>query len=321
MPLLTVENLTTKYYTETGWLKAVDGVSFELQKASSVGIVGESGCGKSTLVLSIAKLLRNKHEIEGKIKFAGLYVNGMLEKDFRKIRWKRISIVPQASMGALNPVYTIGKQIEEAIIIHRRVKKKDAWQRVEELLERVGINRYRSRDYPHELSGGMCQRVVIAMALALDPDLVIADEPTTALDAVTQVQILKLLKRLQKESGISMIYISHDLAALGQVCDEIIVMYGGKIMEKGRTKDIFSTPFHPYTKALLNSFPDIHAGAKNLVGLAGSPPNPMDYPTGCRFHPRCQQAQEICRLEEPSMDRASPDHHVACHFWFQGGVR
>lgn len=313
MPLLSVENLTTQYFTGKGWAKAVDGVSFQLDNAESIGIVGESGCGKSTLAFSLMRLIEGKHDIKGKIVFDNLSLLEMSEAAFRKLRWKRISIVPQAAMGALNPIYTVGDQIVEAILVHTSVKKKEAWNMAKNLLEQVGIDRARAQNYPHELSGGMCQRAVIAMALALGPDLVIADEPTTALDAVTQVQIIKLMKRLQSKQNVSLLYISHDLSILGQICDRIIVMYGGKVMEIGKTKEIFTDPQHPYTKALLNSFPDILSDGRTLVGLSGSPPDLLNYPTGCRFYPRCAQAYDECKIKEPVMTENRPGQFAACH--------
>lgn len=311
-PLISVENLTTQYYTESGWVKAVDNVSFELDKAQSLGIVGESGCGKSSLAFSLMRLIQTRNKIEGKILFDGISILDMPEKDFRNMRWKRISIIPQAAMGALNPIYTIGDQIIEAIMAHTALKRPEAGDMAESLLEQVGIDRWRVRNYPHELSGGMCQRAMIAMALALGPDLVIADEPTTALDAVTQVQILRLLRRLQSKLNLSLIYISHDLSILGQVCDRILVMYGGKIIETGDSKTIYSNPRHPYTKALIKSFPDLTGDGKSLMGLSGSPPDILNFPAGCRFHPRCPVVQEECKVSEPEMTQVSPGQFAAC---------
>lgn len=313
VPLLSVENLTTQYYTENGWVKAVDNVSFELDRAQSLGIVGESGCGKTSLAFSLMKLLQTRNKTEGKIMFDSMSILDMPEKDFRNMRWKRISIIPQAAMGALNPIYTIGDQIIEAITAHSKISRPEAMDMTESLLEQVGIDSWRVRNYPHELSGGMCQRAIIAMALALSPDLVIADEPTTALDAVTQVQILKLLKQLQSKLNISLIYISHDLSILGQICDRIAVMYAGKIIETGYSKNIYTNPRHPYTKALLGSFPDLKSDGKSLTGLAGSPPDILNYPAGCRFHPRCPVVQTGCKINEPVMTQIGPGQSAACH--------
>ena len=313
MPLLTVENLRTYYFTEKGSVKAVDGVSFSVEKGESLGIAGESGCGKSTVAFSIMRLIKGGKVVQGNITLGGTPLLNMPIRDFRRIRWERISLVSQAAMGGLNPVYCIGDQIVEAIITHTKSKKREAWDRAEELLRQVDIDPSRAKNYPHELSGGMRQRSMIAMALALNPELIIADEPTTALDVVTQVQVLKLMRSLQKELDISIILISHDLSILGQTCDRIIIMYAGKIMERGDVQDLFREPRHPYTKALLSSFPDIKGEKRTLIGLSGSPPDLIDPPTGCRFNPRCPQVQGICKVEEPAMIEIAPEHHVACH--------
>ena len=313
MPLLTVENLKTYYFTEKGSVKAVDGVSFSVEKGESLGIAGESGCGKSTVAFSIMRLIKGGRIVGGRITLDGTPLLNMPIRDFRRIRWERISLVSQAAMGALNPVYRIGDQIVEAITTHTKSKKREAWDRAEELLRQVGVDPSRAKNYPHELSGGMRQRAMIAMALALSPELVIADEPTTALDMVTQAQVLKLTRGLQEELNVSIIFISHDLSILGQACDRIIIMYAGKIVETGDVKALFRQPQHLYTKALLSSFPDIKSTKRTLTGLAGNPPDLIDPPSGCRFHPRCSQAQSICKVEEPTMIEVLPKHYVACH--------
>jgi len=313
MSLLTVENLRTYYFTEKGSVKAVDGVSFSVEKGESLGIAGESGCGKSTVAFSIMRLIKGGRIVGGRITLDGTPLLNMPIRDFRRIRWERISLVSQAAMGALNPVYRIGDQIVEAITTHTKSKKREAWDRAEELLRQVGVDPSRAKNYPHELSGGMRQRAMIAMALALSPELVIADEPTTALDMVTQAQVLKLTRGLQEELNVSIIFISHDLSILGQACDRIIIMYAGKIMEMGDVQALFREPQHPYTKALLSSFPDIKSTKRTLTGLPGSPPDLIDPPSGCRFHPRCSQAQSICKVEEPTTIEVLPKHYVACH--------
>jgi peptide/nickel transport system ATP-binding protein len=314
MPLLTVENLRTYYFTERGAVKAVDGVSFTLDKRQSLGIAGESGCGKSTIALSLMRLIKRGRIVAGRVMLDSTSLLEMPEREFNRIiRWKRISMVSQAAMGALNPVYRIGDQIAEAILAHTKSKKREAWSRAEELLKQLDMDPSRARNYPHELSGGMRQRAMIAMALALDPELVIADEPTTALDMVTQAQVLKLTRRLQEELNVSIVFISHDLSILGQACDRIIIMYAGKIVEMGDVQALFREPQHPYTKALLSSFPDIKSTKRTLTGLPGSPPDLIDPPSGCRFHPRCSQAQSICKVEEPIMIEVAPKHYVACH--------
>jgi peptide/nickel transport system ATP-binding protein len=314
-----VENLKTYYSTSSGFVKAVDGVSFNLEKGESLGLAGESGCGKSTLGFSLMRLVKGGEVVGGNIKLNGMPLLEMSDREFNRIRWEKISLISQAAMGALNPVYRIGTQIVEAIRIHTKTKKSEAWKRAEDLLRQVEIDPSRALNYPHELSGGMRQRAMIAMALALDPDLIIADEPTTALDVVTQVQVLKLLRGLQQKLDVSVILISHDLSILGQACDRVIIMYAGKIVEIGKVEVLFKNPLHPYTQALLDSFPDIKAERKPLTGLQGSPPDLLDPPSGCRLHPRCPEAQNICQETEPQIIEVSPNHSVACHMVDKGG--
>jgi oligopeptide/dipeptide ABC transporter ATP-binding protein len=313
MPLLTVEDLKTYYFTERGSVKAVDGVSFSVDKGQSLGIAGESGCGKSTVALSLMRLIKGGKIISGKIMLGDTSLLEMSGRDFNSIRWSRISMITQAAMGALNPVYRIGDQIAEAILAHTKSKKKEAWARAEELLKQVDIDPSRARNFPHELSGGMRQRAMIAMALALSPELIIADEPTTALDMVTQAQVLKLTRGLQDKLGVSLMLISHDLSILGQTCDRIVIMYAGKIVEVGDVQPLFKQPQHPYTRALLNAFPDIKGERRALAGLEGRPPDLIDPPVGCRFCPRCSQAKDICDAEEPVMIEVADRHYVACH--------
>jgi oligopeptide/dipeptide ABC transporter ATP-binding protein len=313
MSFLTVEDLRTYYFILRGSVKAVDGVSFTLERGQSLGIAGESGCGKSTIALSLMRLIKGGRIVSGRVIFEGTSLLEMPIRDFNRIRWKRISMVSQAAMGALNPVYRIGDQIVEAILAHTKIKKKEAWGRAEELLKQVDMDPSRARNYPHELSGGMRQRAMIAMALALSPELIIADEPTTALDMVTQAQVLKLTRELQEKLNVSLILISHDLSILGQTCDRIIIMYAGKIVEEGDVQTLFRQPQHPYTRALLNAFPDIKGERRTLVGLPGSPPDLIDPPVGCRFCPRCSQADNICKAREPIMIEITTKHYVACH--------
>ncbi len=319
MTLLSVENLKTYYSTSSGFVKAVDGVSFNLEKGESLGLAGESGCGKSTLGFSLMRLVKGGEVVGGNIKLNGIPLLELSDRAFNRIRWEKISLISQAAMGALNPVYRIGTQIVEAIRIHTKTKKSEAWKRAEDLLRQVEIDPSRALNYPHELSGGMRQRAMIAMALALDPDLIIADEPTTALDVVTQVQVLKLLRGLQQKLDVSVILISHDLSILGQACDRVIIMYAGKIVEIGNVEVLFKNPLHPYTQALLDSFPDIKAERKPLTGLQGSPPDLLDPPSGCRLHPRCPEAQNICKETEPQIIEVSPNHSVACYMVDKGG--
>ena len=319
MTLLSVENLKTYYVTGAGYVKAVDGVSFALERGESLGIAGESGCGKSTLGLSLMRLIKGGEIVGGTITLNDVSLLEMSQREFNRLRWETISLISQAAMGALNPVYRIGTQIVEAIRAHTKTKKREAWDRAKTLLRQVEIDPSRSLNYPHELSGGMRQRAMIAMALALNPELIIADEPTTALDVVTQAQVIKLLRELQRKLGLSIILISHDLSILGQACDRVIIMYAGKIVEIGEVNAIFRDPLHPYTRALLSSFPDIRGERRTLKGLPGSPPDLLEPPNGCRLHPRCPQVQDICKAQEPPMKEAYSKHGVACHMSGQGG--
>jgi peptide/nickel transport system ATP-binding protein len=313
MYLLTVENLKTHYFMKAGIIKAVDGVSFSLKKGQSIGIAGESGCGKSTIALSLMRLVKGGKTVSGEIKLNGVSLLDMSEKEFNRIRWEKISIISQAAMGALNPVYTIGYQIVEAIQAHRKMKKSQALELARELLEKVEIDPTRVKNFPHELSGGMRQRAMIAMALALNPEVIIADEPTTALDVVIQAQMIKLLKKLQKEMDLSIIFISHDLSILAQICDKVLIMYAGKIMEMANAKDLFKEPLHPYTKALISAFPNIDGERKKIKGLQGNTPDLLNPPTGCKFHPRCVDAQKICITNEACLKEMLPNRFVNCH--------
>ena len=316
MPLLSVENLKTYFKTSRGFVKAVDGVSFTLEKGDSLGLAGESGCGKTTTALSILRLLPpNGRIVGGKIIFDGINLLKLDEESFRKkIRWKRISIIFQGAMNALNPVFKVGDQIAEAIMIHEKVSKEDALKRAQDLLEFIGIDRKMAFRYPFELSGGMRQRAMIAMALALNPDLVISDEPTTALDVIVQAQVLKLMRELQERLGLSLILITHDLSVIAELCNKVAIMYAGKIVEIGTVYQIFKNPKHPYTRGLIQSFPNIRAPKSEFKSIPGAPPNLLHPPPGCRFHPRCPYTKQICREEEPEMVEVEPGHFVACHF-------
>jgi peptide/nickel transport system ATP-binding protein len=313
MSLLTVENLKTHYFMKAGVVKAVDGVSFSLEKGQSIGIEGESGCGKSTIAFSLMRLVKGGQTVAGEIRLNGVSLLDMSEKEFNRVRWETISMISQAAMGALNPVYTIGDQIKEAILAHRKMKKSQALALARELLEKVEIDPNRVKNFPHELSGGMRQRAMIAMALALNPEVIIADEPTTALDVVIQAQMIKLLKRLQKEMDLSIIFISHDLSILAQVCDKVLIMYAGKLIEVADAKDLFRDPLHPYTKALISAFPNIDGAQKKITGLKGNTPDLLNPPPGCQFHPRCVEAQEICETEEACLKEVLPNRFVNCH--------
>ncbi|MEM2292375.1 MAG: ABC transporter ATP-binding protein [Nitrososphaerota archaeon] len=317
-PVLQVEDLFTYYRVLRGWVKAVDGVSFKVEKGKALGLAGESGCGKTTVALSILKILPPGGQIvRGKILFDGLDIVKMEESELReKIRWKGISIVFQGAMNALNPVYKVGDQIAEAIITHEPdISKKDAVERAKKLLELVGIEPSRADNFPHEFSGGMKQRAMIAMALACNPKILIADEPGTALDVIVQAQVLKLMKELKERLGISMILISHDLSIISEVCDDIAIMYGGKIVECGDIYSVYTEPLHPYAKGLLQSFPSITGPKTRMTSIPGSPPDLLNPPGGCRFHPRCNYAIDICRKKEPPYLQIKKDHYVACHLY------
>ncbi len=314
MVLLEVKDLRTYFYTLRGVVKAVDGVSFTLEKGETLGIVGESGCGKSTLAWSLLKLVPPPGRIVGgEIWVDGKNVVEMSDAEVRReIRWKKISMIFQGAMNALNPVYTVGDQIIEPLLLHTDMSKEEALERAGELLEAVGLTRSILERYPHELSGGQKQRVVIAMALALKPDIVIADEPTTALDVVVQAQILNLMKQLHKEENMSIIIITHDLGVVTELSQKIAVMYAGKLVEFGTAEEIFENPLHPYTQALIRAVPRLKGDIHKLEYIPGTPPDLRSPPPGCRFAPRCPRRFEPCDKEEPPLVEYSKDHYVAC---------
>ena len=294
-------------------MHAVDGVSFDLDEGEALGLAGESGCGKTTTALALMRLLPyNGKIISGSIVFRGRDLVKASDMRIRKIRWKEISIIFQGAMNSLNPVRNIGQQIAEPIILHEKVEEDEAMKRVGELLELVGINRDRRRDFPHEFSGGMRQRVMIAMALACNPKLVIADEPVTALDVMIQAQILELLERLRKELHLSMILISHDLSVMAETCEKVAIMYGGKMMEVGKTVDVFTDPKHPYTQGLVAAFPDIRGQRTMPASIPGDVPSLINPPTGCVFHPRCKFAFDRCIAAEPALADVTPGRRAAC---------
>ncbi len=312
--LLEVADLKTYFYTTKGIVKAVDGISFTLNKGEVLGLAGESGCGKSTTAYSLIRLVPPPGRIvSGKIVFEGKDLLKLSDEEFRKeIRWKKISMVFQGAMNALNPVYTVGDQIAEVLMLHKGLTKKEAIEEAKKLLAMVGIDPRRVRSYPHELSGGMKQRVMIAMALALNPPLVIADEPTTALDVVVQAQIMNLMKKLQREYNISIILITHDLSLIAEIADKVAIMYAGKIVEFGTSEQIYGNPQHPYTQALLRSIPRLHGEITKLEWIPGTPPDLISPPPGCRFAPRCKHVMDICNKEEPPVIEVEPGHYVSC---------
>jgi peptide/nickel transport system ATP-binding protein len=314
LALLTVKGLKTYFETQEGTVRAVDGVDFSLGEGESLGLAGESGCGKTTAALSIMRLLpKNGKIVGGEIDYKGYNLATIDDAHLRGIRWRHISIIFQGAMNALNPVQRVGKQIAEPIILHEKVDEEVADKRVGELLELVGIHKDRAREYPHEFSGGMRQRVMIAMALACNPKVVIADEPVTALDVMIQAQILELLERLKRELGLSMILISHDLSVMAETCDAMAIMYAGKIVETGSVDDVFEHPNHPYTKDLIAAFPDIEGPQVLPAYIPGLLPSLIDPPQGCRFHPRCKRSWQKCVDEDPALDAIGETHRSACH--------
>ena len=316
-PLLEVRNLRAYYETGSKPVRAVDEVSFDVLEKEVLGIAGESGCGKSTLAKAILRLLKPPGYVKGgEVIFKGRNLLKMSDDELRKIRWKHISYVPQGSMNSLNPVMRVEEQIADAIRIHEgNIPKVELRERIKDLLTSVGLPQEVMKMYPHELSGGMRQRVIIAMAIALAPELIIADEPTTALDVVVQRGILQLLADVREKLGSSIVIITHDIAALAEIVDRLIIMYAGKIVEIGNVLDVFKKPLHPYTHALISATPSIKE-KKELKGLPGLPPDLRNPPSGCRFHPRCPYAiRGKCDVEEPKLIEIEPNRFVACHLY------
>ncbi|HHX20477.1 MAG TPA: ABC transporter ATP-binding protein [Clostridiales bacterium] len=314
-PLLQVKNLTTSFVTDSGEVHAVNGVSFNLDRGRVLGIVGESGSGKSVTAYSIMRILSDNGRVEsGQVLFEGKDILQTPESEMRQFRGERISIIFQDPMTSLNPVFTVGSQLSEAIRLHTDRTRAQAKARALELLRLVGVNEpdKRLRQYPHQLSGGMRQRVMIAMALACEPDILIADEPTTALDVTIQAQILELMRSLQKQLGMAIIMITHDLGVIAEMCDEIIVMYAGRICERGTAEEIFYNPRHAYTKGLLRSIPRMTDVHEKLVPIAGSPVDLLNLPEGCAFASRCDHAMRICLSELPQELPINDDHLASC---------
>ena len=315
MALLEVNDLHTSFFTPAGEVKAVNGVSFYLDSGKVLGIVGESGSGKSVTAYSIMQILEKTGKIvSGSVKFDGQELVGIGEAGMKKIRGNKISIIFQDPMTSLNPTYTIGHQLMEAIRLHTNRNKKEAWDRAVEMLRLVNVNEpeKRMKQYPFEFSGGMRQRVMIAMALACEPDILIADEPTTALDVTIQAQILELMQKLQKELGMAIIMITHDLGVVAQMCDEVIVMYAGSICEQGTADEIFYNPKHEYTKGLMRSIPTVGNDGQKLQPIAGTPIDLLNMPQGCPFAPRCDAAMKICLKERCQRMQINDMHQAAC---------
>ena len=314
-PLLQVKNLCTSFNVDAGEVRAVNGISFNLDKGKVLGIVGESGSGKSVTAYSIMRILVEPGKIVGgEILFNGEDIVKYSKKQMREFRGKRVSIIFQDPMTSLNPTFTIGNQLREAILLHTDRNRAEANARALEMLQLVGVNEpeKRLKQYPHELSGGMRQRVMIAMALACEPDILIADEPTTALDVTIQAQILELMKDLQKKMGMAIIMITHDLGVIADMCDEIIVMYAGRVCERGTVDEIFYNPRHEYTTGLLRSIPTMNGGHDKLIPIAGSPVDLTNLPKGCAFASRCDRCMKICLTEQPEEVRVNDSHIASC---------
>ena len=323
MPLLEVKDLHTSFFTDAGEVKAVNGISFNLDRNKVLGIVGESGSGKSVTAYSIMQILASTGKIvSGSIKLDGQELVGAGEKVMKTVRGNKVSIIFQDPMTSLNPTYTIGHQLMEAIVLHTNRNKKQAYDRAVEMLRLVNINEpeKRMQQYPHEFSGGMRQRIMIAMALACEPDILIADEPTTALDVTIQAQILELMKSLQQELGMAIIMITHDLGVVAQMCDEVIVMYAGSICEQGTADEIFYNPCHEYTKGLMRSIPTADTAGTKLQPITGTPIDLLNMPKGCPFAPRCDAAMKICLSERCDRMLINEDHAASCWMNVKKGV-
>jgi peptide/nickel transport system ATP-binding protein len=315
MRILTVNDLSVDYLTRDDTaLSAVEGVSFSLEHGRSLGLVGESGCGKTTTMLGVLRLLPAEGRIvSGEVWYEGVDLLCLSERQMQEYRWNRVALIFQGAMNALNPVLKVGDQIAEAIMVHERTSKAEAYRRVGELLQMVGITPNMARQYPHQYSGGMRQRAMIAMALACSPDILIADEPTTALDVMIQAQILELLQHLQRQLDLSIILVTHDLGVVAELCDDVLVLYGGRTVECASVDVIYNQPLHPYTQRLMKAFPDIERPDSALVSIPGYPP-PLDaLPPGCRFEPRCDRKMSICALSNPPLIAVKPGHSVACY--------
>ncbi|MBQ7148808.1 MAG: ABC transporter ATP-binding protein [Pseudobutyrivibrio sp.] len=313
--VLEVKDLHTSFFTDAGEVKAVNGVSFNLEPGKTLGIVGESGSGKSVTAYSIMQILAQTGRItSGEVLYKGDDITKYSEREMQKFRGSKCSIIFQDPMTSLNPVFTVGYQLEEAIMLHTNKSRAEAKERAIELLSLVGVNdpEKRIKQYPHEHSGGMRQRDMIAMALACEPDILIADEPTTALDVTIQAQILELMQELQEKLGMAIIMVTHDLGVIASMCDEIIVMYGGRVCERGTADDIFYRPAHEYTKGLLRSIPRTDNMNEKLVPIGGTPINLLNMPKGCAFCPRCDEAMKICLSEVPDELRISDSHLASC---------
>jgi peptide/nickel transport system ATP-binding protein len=322
--LVEFKNAKTYFYTEDGTVKAVDGVSFKIKEGQTLGVVGESGCGKSVAAMSLLRLIPNPPGkiIDGQIVFDGKNVLDLTDDEMRAIRGNDISVIFQEPMTSLNPVFTIGQQISEVLILHQKMSKLDAKQRAVEMLKLVGIPRAEGivDCHPHELSGGMRQRAMIAMAIACNPKLLIADEPTTALDVTIQAQILDLMRSLKEKLNSSIMLITHDLGVIAEMADYVVVMYCGKVIEEAPVKELFANPLHPYTIGLLQSKPALNQDTHRLYSIPGQVPNPLNLPEDCHFSPRCKKNGQQCKEAEPPLISISENHRVACWLYGEGKI-
>jgi peptide/nickel transport system ATP-binding protein len=314
--LLEVKNIKTYFYLDDGVSKAVDDVSFEVQEGRTLGIVGESGCGKSVSCLSVMRLIQDPPGkiVGGEVRFKGENLLELEESEMRRIRGNAISMIFQEPMTSLNPVFTCGDQIMEALILHQHMSKDQAKKRAIEMLHQVGIPAPEQRvdEYPHQMSGGMRQRVMIAMALSCNPALLFADEPTTALDVTVQAQIIDLLRDLQKRFNMAIVIITHDLGVVAEMAERVVVMYAGKVQEDADVRTIYKNPSHPYTMGLQKAVPRVHGDMDRLYVIEGVVPNPLEFPPGCKFHPRCPEVMDKCRIQEPELLSVEPGHKVRC---------
>ncbi len=315
--LLEIKNLKVQFVTERATTSALNGVNLTIHKGESLGLVGEAGAGKTTTALATLKLLpKTAQMLDGELYFKGQDIYKMSKKELLDMRGHRISMIFQNPLTSLNPVFTVGEQIGMVLRQHKGMNRKQADEETKRLLETVGIAGYRLNDYPNQFSGGMRQRVGIAAGIACNPELLIADEPTTALDVTIQAQILELMKRLQKEYSTSLLMITHNLGIISELCEKVAVMYAGRIIEYGTVREVFSNPAHPYTKGLLGSLPKLEGPRERLTAIPGTVANPQNLPDGCRFHPRCEHCQEKCCSEQPEMIMLTENHYVEC---FRGG--
>jgi len=312
--ILEVKNLKTKFKTDMGTVAVVDGVDFSIKPGETLGVVGESGCGKSVTSLSVMRLLPSNASNEGSITFQGRELISLPEKQMQQVRGNDIAMIFQEPMTSLNPLHTVGKQIEEAVILHMNISKQEAKERAVKMLKAVGMPRAEEiyGEHPHQLSGGMRQRVMIAMAMACDPKLIIADEPTTALDVTIQAQILDLMRDLKEKTGTSIMLITHDLGVVAEMCDRVIVMYAGQVVEETDVETLFENPKHPYTIGLIDSIPSYEVETEYLNTIPGSVPLPYEMPKGCRFAPRCSFAKEICHQQAPKLKEIESQHKCRC---------